>query len=293
MSGILSASASGLILPGQIRPILPSDFAVPDGLVGYFPLGVDCLDFTNSAAFDLTSFYTSGGLVSFTAAALINSPVGQGLTFTGSPVNIQLNPAIDRATTFSTACWYRPTSHPANGVQLTTHSKTSTVSDHRNFSFDHRGSDYVGAAIESLLFAYRATGGGSFAAYSAPFSPVLSTWYHLCWTVNFTQSPTVAGLYINAVNTPLNSTGATTSQPDLAATQVEMLGSINSGDYLIGSLSDFRIYNRIIYPWEVTAIYQAGVSGRRDGGIFLPQIDEMPALFVASAANTLFAQIVM
>ena len=57
MGAPLAAGPRGLLLPGQVRPVPPSLLAVPNGLVGYWPLGADVTDFNQGITFGTTNHF--------------------------------------------------------------------------------------------------------------------------------------------------------------------------------------------------------------------------------------------
>lgn len=239
---MLSVTRSGISLPGQIRPNPPADFAVPNGMVGYWGFDADCLDFTNNFAFDLSGNGNIGTLVS--APTLAPGQVGDALQFNGSNTNVKLASQPIGATALTIAVWVNlPGSYGGNNARI----------------FDN-GTTLLSQGTAWSMIA----GGGSTTLYAAD-TLAGGVWRHLCSTV------TAAGIVNNYFNGALSGTANQSSGAPAAGTTTACIGNRNAGDRASSAaLDDFRIYNRALDPWEVLTLYQAGLAGRRDAGDQLP-----------------------
>src|SRR5262249_31511465 len=87
-----------------------------------------------------------------------------------------------------------------------------------------------------------------------------STWYFLVGTWDGGS----LRCYLNG-NNEATSTAATSFGAPLGGLGIATEASVG---FYSGSLDEIRVYTRALDPWEITQLYQDGLSGRRDSGDF-------------------------
>lgn len=235
--GIQFDPAVGLLYPGGPQTRNSSLFAVPQGLVGYWGLDPDCLDFTNGLAFDLSGRGNNGTLTKLPASAIRVGLVGTSLNFNGvigtnSP-SIQLASAIITGTTFTIAQWIQPAS-PVNTF----------------------GNLFTEGGVQGIWFnSSKIDWFYSGADHRNNTAIIIGVWTH--WSITCNSGAVV--FYINGAPD-----GAAVSGVSFAARNIGADG-IAGAETFTGNIDDIRIYNRALDPWEITALYQAGLAGRRNG----------------------------
>ena len=262
---VLPTLSRGLSLPGQIRPNLPSQFAVPNGLVGYWGLDPDCLDFTVGKALDLSGNGNTGTLNNITSASLVSGQIGtainfNGVTGAGESKIVTASIAHNIGTgDFTWAAWVNP----------------STPSSYQavcaNGSYSPALYTYLGTNVWGFYWSGDKSSGDTF-----PFG----SWQFL---VALRRSG-VLNFYRNAIKTPSTASVAT-SMPNAAFTIGEETSVTGTGAELKGPGDEVRFYNRALDPSEIITLYRAGLAGRRDAGSRLGQQFGSPALFPAGAST--------
>lgn len=250
---MLSVLQSGLSIPGQIRPCLPSQLAVSKDLVSYWGFDADCMDFTNASAFDLSGNGNTGTLVA--SPTLAPGKVGNALSLNGTTqyvaVDSSLN-SINSAGNYSICAWVYLNTVVGNQE---IYAQASTISGTPLLLLDATGATFRMFVRDSAGITISALG------------PTITTgvWYFLVgMKIGFTMSLFQNGaLAASAVNGSL-----TTFALNTAAIGVR--NSTSFSNFLNGSVDDLRLYNRSLESGEIIELYQAGLAGRRDAGDKLP-----------------------
>jgi hypothetical protein len=258
----------GLVKPGGLQTQLPANFAVPQGLVGYWGFDPDCLDFTNNLATDMVGANT-GSLLGATKPALANGIISGSLLFDGSTSYAASggNADIIGAAPRSVSIWANPTSVASGSKYLFCWGVDSA----RNAFAVTFGTGGAGIAYVYTNTTDWFTATGAVAA---------NVWTHVAVTYNGGAAQTADNikLYLNGLKASLSFIGGgvgalnTTNSPINFGTNI-----LHSASFFPGQLDDARIYNRALDPWEITVLYQAGLSGRRDAGQNMPQWTEVGA----------------
>lgn len=264
---MLRVTRAGLSIPGQLRPDLQSQLAVPDGLIGYWPLGADCLDFTNTVAGDLSNNGNVGTLIgSLAAASLVDGPVGIAPTFNGTTQYIGIpNTTFLQPVKCTLAAWIKLGSTAAQAYILDSYAQNPSVAG------IGLGLSVAGNAAHKLgLIIGNNTGTGTpanFMFVNGATSVDDGKWHFGVGTYD----QATLRVYVDGVQ---DGTASSALVPGYSASNhVEIAGLFQTAQvaYFPGTISEVRMYNRALAPWEVIELYQAGLSGRRDAGNALPQ----------------------
>lgn len=270
MGVVLPAAASGLLLPGQLRPVPPSYLAVPNGLVGYWGLDPDCLNFTAGKAFDLSGNGLTGTLNSLTAASLVNGQVGTGLSFSSSYIDLGAPASLDFTGPCSAAAWVYRT---GSGIQILNKGFNGGVTQYQ-FQYD---------GVSKIQF--NMFNGASHGVTSASASTA-NVWEHWVGTFNGASWRVYKNGALDA--TSADAQGPTHTNQNAAIGGIFVNGT--PGQFWTGNLDDIRAYNRALDPWEVMVIYQAGLAGQRHSLLAMPEDAEMDVLMLQAAQSTLMGQ---
>lgn len=239
----------------RIGPVNPQCLAVPQGLVGYWPLGADTTDFHQGVTFDIGGNNNTGTLSNLTAASLAQGRVGTGLTFNGtsSSVSIGNQAALNFTGSCTLAAWAFLAASFSTGFQSIVGKWADTSPRQYILAF---GSP---AADNGIAFFINTSGNIAETLVStAAQSTYVGAWHHFVGMNNAITTKTL--IYIDGI---LNNTGTGTSLMATSTVAAE-IGNHSSNDaFFNGQINDVRIYNRAIDPWEVSAIYQAGLAGSR------------------------------
>lgn len=251
--------AAGIIAPGGPQTRNPRYFAVPQGLVGYWGFDPDSLDFTANLALDLSGNANNGTLVGVTAD---QGPVGGALLFAGaftSRVSSMTLPGMVNTVPKSMTMWINSTSTARQGLAGT------------------RNGASVGWAFEinrttAGNLTYQVAGGSAieFAAAIA-----INNWFFVAFTVD---AAGLCTLYSNGVAIGSGTLGAGGSDATSGVIGNESIVAGGNSFPVAGRMDDVRSYNRTLDPGEVQQLYQAGLSGRRDAGAWLPGDADLPML---------------
>ena len=260
MRSPLFSGPRGLWGPGKLGPTLPSQFAVPNGLIAYYGFDPDCISGTN--LLDLTAnanTATISGSPPYAAGqvggALAFSSGGSTYALTPLSTGIYVNSGTISWWVYNTAAYNSGTERPfwgANSSGATPQFAAEVYSDNKYY-FGWNNSTYGDQRI-------------SFAASTSNYFQNKWTHYVLSWDTTVGKT----FLFINGAlvsSAALSGTVAPTSAPSLAKITTAL-----SNTTLAGSLDDWRAYNRAISPGEVQLLYQAGLSGRRDAPTVAPLI---------------------
>lgn len=215
----------------KIYPVNPQCLAVPNGLVGYWPLGADTTDFNQGLTFDISGKGNTGTLTGLTAASLTQGPMGTGLTFNGSSSIVQ-TPSISYpfSTAFSVCVWFVITG--GSGVRSVWRASSSGVGI------------YIVANGAIAMLA------GSFVNGS---TGVFNTKYFVCLVSNGSSWL----LYING------SLSASTSTSISNISSAAGIGGDAFSQYFTGSISSIANYTKSLSPLEIQTLYRAGLAGQR------------------------------
>ena len=105
---------------------------------------------------------------------------------------------------------------------------------------------------DELVFRYRngnSSNWGS-AEYATDSLPGISSWFN----VTYTSDSTYTNMYVNG-----NLVNQQTAQIIGANTNDLFIGKGSTGSNFVGTLDDIRIYNRVLNPLEISAIYNEGL----------------------------------
>ena len=242
--------AGGRILrPGAAPLVAPSQFVVPRGLVGYWPMSGEACDFAQALAFDVSGNNNHAALTGLTAATLTQGPVGTAQNYNGVTTRGQVatNAAIEIVADITLCAWVNPTSYAGyRGIF---------------------GKCTAGAIPASYVFYLLTTtglpslqrGNGTVSGtVNATAAPPTGTWSH----VAVTMKGTAVTHYLN---------GAPNGSGTLSTTLGDTGAALHLGNRvptvpMLGGAQEFRIYNRALDPWEIRAINAAGLAGMRTSG---------------------------
>lgn len=261
--------AIGILLPGWPQTRNPRHFASPDGLVAYWPLNRDCVDFSANKAADLVTT-NIGTMANLTNAAMVEAPIDSGLTFNGTTQKITAT-VISGASGFSWAFWVKSPNAPGSAKVDLPLINGDTL-DVFGFAWDHVTAGFNQAA-------YYQNTNPAYVPARITATLAANIWYHIASTwdkANLT-------CYLNGAL----QVSATASAAIRTPTGSLTIGSGGTGLFFTGSMVDVRIYNRPLSPGEINWIYQAGLSGRRDAGWQLPDDCGLPMLQFFRTRRTL------
>lgn len=119
-------------------------------------------------------------------------------------------------------------------------------------------------AYQQALAAIKISSPGTGATQTCPFSPVVGTFYHIVVTMDGGAGTKI---YINSVSQTMSISGVPDPPTGAAAT---IMGALTSGG-LNGSAEKYGIYNSVLTQAQVTANYNALISGPpATGGVIAP-----------------------
>jgi hypothetical protein len=247
---LLAAPAICNRLPSsqKIYPVNPQCLAVPNGLVGYWPLSPPYLDFNRGLTQDISGNNNTGTLNNLTAASLANGPFGVGLTFNGtnSYINLGTSAAIDPTGDMSIATWIILNSFPSYVAIIIGKPAASA----KPASFDY----YVSFTGQPNFLRGNGSAYGSLMASTGLANTGIP--YHVAVTMKGTE-------VTHYLNGQPNGTGTISASIGDAGTACE-IGNRNDASFpLNGMLFGLRLVNYAYAAWEVTALYQAGLRGQR------------------------------
>ncbi len=250
----LALARSGILLPGQVRPCAPKQIAVPNGLVGYWGLDADCLDFTNSLALDLSGNGGTGTLVA--SPTLAQGKIGNALSLNGTTqyVSLGASTAYQPVAAGTYSAWINPVGL-SNRVMI----------GGSNFSLDRNGMTLYldGSAIVTLELAN--------ASARSIIHGLTSMSAGAWWFAAATWNGSVVNIFLNG---KLDLSAAQTLTPTNGVVPTRIgTGADAVAFSFSGLIDDVRIYNRALDPWEMIQLYQAGLAGRRDAGNMLSPLN--------------------
>lgn len=257
MGVILPASSTGLLVPGGPQAINPAHFAVPNGLVGYWGFDADCVQSSTLTA-DLSGNGNNGTI---TAAAPAAGQVGQSLQFNGSTslISVPSSTKYD-STTGAWSAWINTTQSGSGLAVIMQRAPANSATG-------------IVVLLNKSTGKVTQWGPGSLLTSLVSTSALNDGNWHFLTLVFDGTNPAI--LYTDGKRQASGSPGAW-SFPALPV----RFGLQTDGSWVpyAGSIDDPRIYNRALDPWEIITLYQAGLAGRRDAGVNLPEECEMDAL---------------
>jgi hypothetical protein len=267
MGVILPLGARGVLKPGFVQTQLPSQFAVPFGLVGYWGLDPDCLDFTNNLALDLSAQGNTGTLSTLATTALRNGQVGTSLQFDGVASKIAISSVlslISATGNYSLCGWFSISGNAANQEMI---------------SFGNTGASSQLSAVfisSTGVVGFQTrddTSSGTVVSSGAGYND--GKWHFYAGV----KTGATWSIYVDGVQFTGGSglNGTTTFN----TANIGVLIRTSSVNWFAGLLDETSIYNRALDPWEVVRLYQAGLAGRRDALDYMPSDADLPAAFAA------------
>lgn len=255
----------GLILPtaragfgGQFprpRAATLNDAIVPNGLVGWWTMDVEDVNFASGTTIDrsqagIVSSNGNATLNGLPASKLSQGQINQSLLFDGSTSWINVGGSLTIPPAYqglSACCWFNATSIAA-GVQGT-------------FSkYDSVGSQlfYIGTFNSNSFRGLIVTTGGS-VGLSSTATISAGFWYFGVMTWSAITNTIV--LYLNGAPTGTAATTGTLSSSSAITSIGSRLTSGSAAAFFPGYIDDVRLYNRTLDQNEINQIYQAGLAG--------------------------------
>jgi Concanavalin A-like lectin/glucanases superfamily len=225
---------------------------VPNGLVGYWPLDWDSLNFTSGTASDMSGQGQTATLANLPASALAIGQVGSALTFNGTSSYLTLGIKSYLSANFSMQWWFQTASTAVQTLWYNLNTAGNTqfgISLNRDAGFGNTPGDL-------FIYAEVSAVGAPTYAFSIGSAIYDGQWNHLILVRNGTS---LLAYFNNVLVTTFTITAGsydTGNNIDVGADTRDMF-------FMNGSIDEFRIYNRAIDPWEVTQLYKAGFAGRR------------------------------
>jgi hypothetical protein len=168
----------------------------------------------------------------------------------GSQTRLNLN-SFDVGNQFSISVWFNFTELPAYTIKLATIFSNKLGSNGSDTGFAIHLNE-VNLDNRNILIS---VGNGSLATEIKSLNNVFnySTWNHL--SVTFDRTLGVARVYLNGAE--LNLSPNATILTNFATNQVSRIGALSTGNNFCfsGNLDDFRFYNYVLTPAQVTAIF--------------------------------------
>ncbi len=235
VASITSASASSEWTGGSLLTYNPSTALVLTDYLYFYNFSTSKV--SGTTVYDVVGNYT--GTLSGLASVAVdgNSRVpGQGY------LKLNLSNGLTYMTfpTFTT---------PANGFSFSMWFYSNNTPDWgRLFQFGTVNSDRILASIHTSQIRLYTDGAG---VVDTSYIPTNYTWYHFVWT--FASNGTWI-IYINGTSI-YNSVKTYPPQNSRAS---NYLGNSPNGEYLTGGIDNFRYYNYVLSPSNVTSIYNSG-----------------------------------
>ncbi|MBP9887526.1 MAG: Ig-like domain-containing protein [Leptospiraceae bacterium] len=205
-----------------------------NALVAYYPLSSNAKDYAG----------TNDGALNGGAAITGNSRFGitnQAIVLNGTTQNISASDTgLPTGNSSRTICsWIKPNSFPAANAYATFVSYGTQL----NGQASGLGLYTNGSGVEGLSFM--AWGAGD--SFFVPFKVNTTTWTHICGTYNGTN----ASIFVNGKHI---GSAAKTWNTNLGTFRIG--SQINNLHYFNGSLSDIRIYSRVLNEGEINELAQ-------------------------------------
>lgn len=288
---ILSLGQTGLILPGQVRPLLPQQSSIYNSMIGHWGFDPDCVDIANNKIFDLSTSAFTGTLTGTTKPNLVDGPIVKALNFDGSSGYIDYGniTTIESVNNWTISAWINLSDTTAMGTIIGKDLDTGG----RSFWFQTNCDNGPNPVAGGFVINFRGDDTLFYSAFSA--SGVLSAniWTFVCAR----RRPTTSNLFVNGQQISTTNSDPPSNVLVQASTTSLTIGRRNYPtfeNYYFGKIDDLRVYNRALDSHEIMVLYRSGFEMRRDSGIFMPQIYDLETINASSvAANTIFAQSVM
>ena len=217
---------------------------VPSGLVGHWKLdeisGTSIIDYAST-----NNGTVQGGLDPATDS--VNGRIGTALDFDGGndAINLGQMPSIVGSSTISLSFWMNPDSLPSSGGNAS--GLVAQMDDWDNV---------IGCRFDSNdehLWCYVEIANVP-STTKIPYT-YLSTnvWQFVTYTFNSGTS----NIYLNGNLVDTNSSGSTTSIPDLTNNMYVGFAEVGPGFYYNGKIDDIRVYNRALAADEVRYLYES------------------------------------
>src|SRR3989344_3591012 len=161
-------------------------------------------------------------------ATTVEGKLGQGLRFDGVDDHIQTTSDFIGTTAISVCMWLLPPSVPAE-------------------TFVSNGKLIFGSSSSNRI---KLLSDGSTTANSATNSVTNNKWNFICGTRDTSGT---ANLYVNG--TLSGTANQSSGTPTAGIASVRIGGAVTGGGYLIGSIDDLRIYNRVLSVGEIAELY--------------------------------------
>lgn len=281
MGSILPVSREGILLPGGPQTRDPRLFAVPDGLVGYWGCSADC-SISSTLTADLTPSRNNGTLSGTTKPSLAQGQVADALSFDGSTSYVDMGDPSDGSLDFGTGpfsitFWFNATTTLAGNREIPLVSKTNNFKGIAGWAIEistYAGiSSPMGSATQFNINTYFSAdaAGNSYVPWTPAGNLATGVWHHYClMRVGSTATHYANGQAAGSVTN--SNVAASVSNAINFVVGQRLTWQISSYAGRFGSLG---VYNRALSPWEVLQLYQAGLSGRRDAGMWMPGDVEM------------------
>ena len=196
-----------------------------------------------------TGSVNNGTLTGTSPTSMINTvsykTYSKDLLFTVGNTNfVNLSSITNTTNGLSFSCWIKPNST----------GNMSRIFDFRNGQGNNDIFMYINNNNISTAVYYN--GGSQFQPTLSGNSITNGVWTHVVWTLTYATTATNTStwkLYINNTNSYTNTTAI---YPDVITRTQNILGQSSFADpYYNGEIDDFRMYNRVLTPTEVTQIY--------------------------------------
>lgn len=275
MGSVLAAGPCGLLLPGHVSSSPPSLFQSPPGLVGYWGLDADGVNFGPLLAYDLSGNGNHGTLNGAVHSPRAQGQVGAALSFNGTDQYILLNSVSNLGMPAANAGaslfgWINSTQGAGPLISLR--------SNNGNAIFNLvLGFDGVSSSSDSVCSLLRDDSAAGLSDLISATQIIRSTWMHIGSTLDRTTG--LHTVYMNGVNQGSATYSGGNITPDAASSAIgtDPLNPSGVGFYT-GLIDDVRVYSRALSAGEVIGLYQAGLQGRRDAGRRVSQGFNLPVL---------------
>lgn len=224
-----------------------------NGLVGYWPLDGEDLDWGSNTAYDRSGNNRNGTMVNLsTSTSPIPGKIGQALKFSGDTDYIGLSSPLTNINTFSTSLWIKTATTSENAIFFS----TTNGNNGWAVAMDRAYSNCTDGKI--CVWLYNGVTGGDYAVHTYDF-PV-DIWTH--WVVTYSITSGAINMYINGA---IASSSIISYYPDTSSSAESSINRGSSGwspsdMYLNGGIDDVRVYNRVLSSAEVSEIYNASAA---------------------------------
>ncbi|MGV9001854.1 MAG: LamG-like jellyroll fold domain-containing protein [Candidatus Saccharimonadaceae bacterium] len=221
-------------------PTVVSGYCSDNGLIGWWKLNGDATDSSTAG--------NNGTASSTTSATGQNSQAGQALSFTSasnSNISVPSTTALSNdPQTFS--LWVYPTSWSSANGSVMISKRTNSVTN----------GYYIAYVTGSLSLVFDCGASNTPNRWVTPYKPPLNSWTYLVFTCSTGSG---VALYVNGT---LNSSRNTVDRSAIASSSPLKFGMepITSAQVWNGSLDDIRIFNRVLAPSEISALYAANAQ---------------------------------